>query len=144
MIENIRAMNRSAPKWTPRALSIAAVGLVALAGCGSSKPSYCTDRSNLQSSIQGLTSLNASSGASALKSQASKIESDATALVNSAKSDFPSETSAIQSSVTAFKSAIGGLSSSPSSGEIATVASAGAGVVNSVKSFMNATSSKCS
>src|SRR5437763_15710830 len=44
---------------------------------------------------QGLTSFNPSGGISGLKSQVQKIQSDATALVNSAKGDFPSETSAI-------------------------------------------------
>ena len=78
--------------------------IVALAGCGSSKPAYCTDRTNLNNSIKGLTSLTASSGISGLKSQVNMIQSDATAVVNSAKSDFPSETSAITSSVDALKS----------------------------------------
>jgi hypothetical protein len=127
-----------------RVFSIAAIGLVALAGCGSSKPSYCTDRSNLESSIKGLSNFNVSSGVSGLKSEASKIQSQATALVNSAKSDFPSETSAIKSSVSALESAVKGLSSSPSSAQIAAVATAGSSVVNSVTSFMNASSSKCS
>ncbi len=120
------------------------VGLVALAGCGSSKPGYCTDRSNLENSIKGLTSLNVSSGLSGLQSQLKKIETDATSLVNSAKNDFPSETSAIKSTVAALESAVNALPSSPSAGQIATVASAASSVVSSVKSFTDATSSKCS
>jgi hypothetical protein len=126
-------------------LAFAAVaGLVALAGCGSSKPGYCSDRTSLQNSIKGLTNLNASSGISGLESQLTKIQSDATALVNSAKSDFPSQTSAITSSVDALKTAVQGLSSSPSAAQIATVARDASNVVNSVKSFTDATSSKCS
>ena len=139
-----RWVHLGAGSWRARAVWIAVVGLVALAGCGSSKPAYCTDRSNLESSVKGLTSLSLSSGVSGLQSQAKKIQSDATALVSSAKSDFPSETSAIKSSVSAFESAVKGLSSSPSAGQIATVASAGSSVVSSVKSFTDATSSKCS
>jgi len=123
---------------------VAVIGVLALAGCGSSKPAYCTDRSNLESSIKGLSSLNVSSGISGLESQLKKIQSDATALVNSAKGDFPSETSAINSSVASLESAVKALPSSPSAGQIATVANAASSVVSSVKSFTDATSSKCS
>jgi hypothetical protein len=58
--------------------------------------------------------------------------------------DGQAETSAITSSVGALKGSVGALPSSPSAGEIATVAKDGAGVVSSVKSFMNASNSKCS
>jgi hypothetical protein len=135
---------RHIPRLRTRIGALAVVGLVALAGCGSSKPGYCTDRSNLENSIKGLTSLNVSSGLSGLQSQLKKIETDATSLVNSAKNDFPSETSAIKSSVAALESAVNALPSSPSAGQIATVASAASSVVSSVKSFTDATSSKCS
>jgi hypothetical protein len=118
----------------------AAATTVALAGCGSSKPAYCTDRTNLQNSVKGLTS----SGVSGLKSQINQIQSDATTLVNSAKSDFPSETSAITSSVSALKNALAALPSSPSAVQVATVTRDAASVVSSVKSFTDASNSKCS
>lgn len=114
-----------------------------LAGCSSGPPAYCADRSSLQSSVKGLTDLNASSGVSGLKAQLSKIQTNATNLVNSARSDFPTETSAITSSVNALKSSVGALSSSPSAGQIATVSKDAASVVSSVSNFMNATNSKC-
>jgi cytochrome c556 len=143
MTFDVRLVSHGGVRWGWRVVSIAAVGLVALAGCGSSKPAYCTDRSNLENSVKGLTSLNASSGISGLQSQLKKIESDSTALVNSAKGDFPSETSAITSSVASLENAVRGLSSSPSAGQIATVTSAATSVANSVNSFTDATSSKC-
>jgi uncharacterized protein involved in exopolysaccharide biosynthesis len=121
-----------------------AAGVVALAGCGSSKPAYCADRTSLENSVKGLTSLNLSSGISGLKSQLSTIESDATALVSSAKSDFPSQTSAITSSVDALESSVAGLPSSLSAAQIATVTKDAASVVSSVRSFTDATSSQCS
>ncbi len=124
--------------------TVAAATVVTLAGCSSSKPAYCTDRTNLNNSVKGLTSLTASSGISGLKSQVNTIQSDATALVNSAKSDFPSQTSAITSSVDALKSAVAALSSSPSAAQIATVTTDAASVVSSVKSFSDASSSQCS
>jgi hypothetical protein len=122
----------------------AAAAVVALAGCGSSKPAYCGDRTNLENSIKGLTSLNVSSGVSGLKTQVTTIQSDASTLVSSAKGDFPSETSAITSSVSALKTSVGALSSSPSALQIATVTKDAASVVSSVKTFMDASNSKCS
>ena len=119
---------------------VAAIAVVALAGCSSGKPSYCTDRANLENSVKGLTS----AGISGLKSQITQIQSDTTALVNSAKSDFPNETSAISSSVSALKNSLAALPSSPSVAQIATVTKDAASVVSSVKSFSNATSSQCS
>jgi len=127
------------------AVCLAVAGLVALAGCGgSSKPTYCSDRSNLESSIKGLTSLNASSGISGLKTQLTTIQSDAAQLVSSAKSDFPSQTSAIKSSVAALQSAVKALPSNPSATQLGPVATAAASVVSSVKSFTDVTSSNCS
>jgi hypothetical protein len=126
------------------ACAVAAGVMVALAGCSSGPPAYCTNRTNLQDSVKGLTSLNASSGVSGLKSQVEKIQSDASAVVSSAKSDFPSETSAITTSVDALKSSVAGLTSSPSAAQIATVTKDAANVVSSVKSFMDASNSKCS
>jgi len=130
-------------------LSLAAgLGVVALAGCSSSSssgpPSYCADRTNLENSIKGLTSLNASSGVSALKSQVTAIQNSASKLVSSAKGDFPSQTSAITSSLNTLKSSVATLSSSPSAAQIVTVTKDAASVVSSVTSFMDASSSKCS
>lgn len=131
-------------QWRVLAACVAATGVVALSGCGgSSKPGYCTDRSNLENSVKGLTALNGSSGLSGLQGQLKKIQSDATAVAGSAQSDFPSETSAVKSSVDALSSAVKGLPSSPSASQIATLAKHASSVVSSVKSFVDATSSKC-
>jgi hypothetical protein len=121
------------------AATVAMAAVVALAGCGSSKPDYCTDRANLQNSVKGLTSASISD----LKSHLTQIQSDATALVQSAKSDFPSQTSAISSSVSALKNSVTALPSDPSKTQIATVTKDAAAVVSSVKSFTDATSSQC-
>ena len=134
-----RACQGGAWVRVPLVLATAAAA-VALAGCGSSKPAYCTDRTNLQNSVKGLTS----SGISGLKSQLKQIQSDASTLVSSAKGDFPSETSAITSSVNTLKSSVTALPSSPSATQIATVTRDAAGVVSSVKSFVDASNSKCS
>jgi hypothetical protein len=134
-----RACQGGAWVRVPLVLATAATA-VALAGCGSSKPAYCTDRTDLQNSVKGLTS----SGISGLKSQLKQIQSDASTVVSSAKGDFPSETSAITSSVNTLKSSVTALPSSPSAAQIATVTKDAAGVVSSVKSFVDASNSKCS
>jgi hypothetical protein len=131
--------------WARAALAlVAAVVAIAMVGCSSSSPpAYCTNRTNLENSVKGLTHLNVSSGISGLETQLKKIESDATSLVNSAKGDFPSQTSAITSSVDALKTAVAQVSSGPTAANIAALTTAAGGVVSSVKSFTDATSSKC-
>lgn len=125
--------------------SVAVLALVAATGCGSSsKPAYCTSRANLESSIKGLTDLNAGSGLSGLQAQLTKIQNDANTVVSSAKSDFPNETSAIKTSVSALTDTIKAFPSSPSATEIATLARQAAGAVTAVQNFYNSTSSKCS
>ncbi len=108
------------------------------------EPSYCSDRSTLESSVKGLTSAATSGDVSALKSQVATIKSDATSLVDSAKGDFPSQTSAIKSSVDTLDGAVNALPPSPSAAQVAAIATDAASVVSSVKSFSDATSSKCS
>ena len=124
---------------------VATAALITAAGCGSSssKPAYCSDRSTLESDVQGLSVPTSSSDITNLKTQLATIQSQATALVNSAKSDFPSETSAIKSSVDTLSSAVKALPSSPSTSQIAAIGVDAVAVTSSVKSFTDATSSKC-
>ena len=103
--------------------TVAAGTLIALAGCGSSsKPAYCTDRTNLENSVKNLPSVTSSSGVSGLKSQINTIVSDANSVVSSAKSDFPSQTSAVKTSVDALQTAVKALPSSPSATQVAAIA----------------------
>jgi hypothetical protein len=135
---------RMGSRWA-LASCVAVLGVVALAGCGgSSKPAYCTNRANLESSVKGLTNLSVSSGLSGLEAQLTKIQSDANALASSAKSDFPNETSAIKSSVDTLATTVKTLPSSPSAANIATVGTQAASAVTAVQNFYNATKSKCS
>jgi hypothetical protein len=135
---------------TRRGVSLVLVAFVApalaagMSACSSSPPAYCSNRENLQSSVNGLKNLNSSSGVSGLKAQLAKIQTDATNVVNSAKSDFPSQTSAITSTVNALKSSVSALSSSPSASQIATVTKDAGNVVTSVNNFISASNSKCS
>lgn len=126
----------------PLALSIA---VALLAGCGgSSKPSYCSAVTNLESSIKALPSTNiVQNGTSALKSAVSKVQTDANAVVSDAKNDFPSETDALKSSVNALAGTVTTLASSPTAATAAQLPGEISAVATSVKSFTSATSSKC-
>ena len=140
-----RQPHHVAGKWTARSVCIAASALVVLAGCGSSsKPAYCSARADLENSINGVSSLSPSSGVSALQTQFEKIKTDADKVATQAKSDFPAQTSAIKTSVDALTSAVNALTANPSATQIATVASAASTAVSSIKSFVDASRSKCS
>ena len=138
-------MGRREPPSLAVALFAAAavVGALALAGCGSSAPAYCSNRDSLQNSVKGLTSSITSGDFSSVKTQVDAIQSDASSVVSSAKSDFPSETSAITSSLDALESSLKALPSSPSAAQVSVVAHDAASVVSSIKNFMNASNSKC-
>ena len=125
-------------------LAVVAMTCLALTGCGgASKPAYCSDRADLENSIKGLTSLNASSGLSGLEAQLEKIQTAATSLTNSAKSDFSAETSAIKSSLSALTTTVKGLPANPSASQVGTIAKQTSAFISSVQSFTNSTSSKC-
>jgi hypothetical protein len=146
---NTMGRERSRPgarrAWVPvPGAMVTAVVLIALAGCGSSKPAYCSDRTNLENSVKNLPSSVSSSGISGLASQITTIKSQATTLVSSAKSDFPTETSAVKTSVDALASAVKALPSSPSATQLAAIGLDATNVVSSVKSFTDNSKSKCS
>ena len=131
----------------PRFLAaLAVVGVtLALAGCGSSKPSYCSNVSDLESSVKDLGNVDVSrGGVSALETQLKKVESSANDVVSSAKSDFPDETSAMSSSLKSLDTAVSQAGSSPSAATIAALGVDVKDVVTAVDSFTKATNSKCS
>jgi hypothetical protein len=145
--KNVEISRRVMGRATMRtALATAAAGtLIALGGCGSSsKPAYCSDRTNLENSVKSLPSVTSSGGVSGLKSQINTIVSDANSVVSSAKSDFPTQTTAVKTSVDALQTAVKALPSSPSATQVAAIATNAASVVSSVKSFTDASKSKCS
>lgn len=138
-----RGAARGQPPWliVPAVLSIAAL---LLAGCGSSKPAYCSSVKNLETSIKDLKNVDViATGTNGLKSALSKIETDAKAVVGEAEADFPSQTSPVTSSLSSLTSTVKQLSGTQSA---ATVVKLGQGIeatVSAVQSFLSATSSKC-
>lgn len=131
----------------PKLVVVPVAAAVALAACGgSSKPGYCSDRSTLEQSVKDIGNVKVTQrgGVKQLQSQLQTVETNAKKVTSSAKSDFPSETSAIDTSVNGLKASIQGLGSSPSTTQVAAVATNAKAVVDSVQSFVKATDSKCS
>ena len=119
---------------------------VAIAGCGSDEPGYCSDRSQLEQSVRALDDgeILRQGGVQDLRTKLQAVEADARALVDSAKDDFPSETGALESSVDGLKTAVQQLPSSPSPQQVALVAADAKAVVTSFQDFKDASNSNCS
>jgi hypothetical protein len=127
-----------------KALLALSITAAVLAGCGSSKPSYCSSVKDLENSIKALPSTDViQNGVSGLQSALTKVQDNATAAVNDAKGDFPSETTALKTSVNELANSVKALGSSPSPAAVVQVGTQASAVVTAVKNFTSATSSKC-
>jgi tRNA A58 N-methylase Trm61 len=124
-------------------LCVLAAAVLPVAGCGDSKPSYCSKADQLELAVKDLSEIDLSNGVTSVTSAASKLESSATAAVDAAKADFPNETGRIESSVSSLKTAVDQLSSSPSTSQIATLALDIKSVVDAVDGFVSQTKKKC-
>jgi hypothetical protein len=126
------------------AFAAASVVALPLTGCG--EPDYCSDRSNVEQSVKGLTDLQLteSGGVDRLKSQVDKVQSDAKQVASSAKSDFPSETDQLESSVSTLERSVQALPPSPSSEELKGLAPEVTAVAGASRKFTTATGSECS
>ena len=117
----------------------------ALAGCGSSKPSYCTNVDNLKTSVKALPSTSVvQNGLSSLESAVTKVTTNTQKVVSSAKSDFPNETTALKNSVQTLSTTVKQAVDSPSSGTLAQIPGQVSAVVTAAKNLEKATTSKCS
>ncbi|HEY1517019.1 MAG TPA: hypothetical protein VGF91_11410 [Solirubrobacteraceae bacterium] len=127
------------------ALAIA-LPVIVLAACGgSSKPSYCSSVSNLESSIKALPSTNiVQTGLNGLETAVSKVQTDAQTAVNAAKSDFPTETSALKSSIDALSATVKSAVNAPTPATIAQIPAQASAAITAVNNFQSATKSKCS
>jgi hypothetical protein len=134
------------PRKTAQAVAAVVLSATAIAACGgSSKPSYCSSVSTLESSIKALPSTNViQNGVSALESAVSKVQTEAQTAVNDAKSDFPTETSALKSSVDTLSATVKKAVSSPSPATLVQLPAQVSAVVTAANNFQSATKSKCS
>jgi hypothetical protein len=134
------------PRKTAQTAAALVLGVAVLAACGgSSKPSYCSSVSTLESSIKALPSTNIlQTGLNGLETAVSKVQTDAQTAINSAKSDFPTETSALKSSITALSSTVKSAVSTPTPATIAQIPAQVSATITAVNNFQSATKSKCS
>ena len=137
-----RVSRRTYGRWLTALLLVGAALVVA--GCGSSKPAYCSDRANLEKSVKQLPGLASSANLSGLKTEASKIQTQATTLVDSAKHDFPTESGALERDIDTLISSIKNLPSNPATQDYATIALSAATAVSAINNFNGATNAKCS
>lgn len=125
------------------------MALLALAlfsiGCGdSSKPDYCSNVSDLQGSVDELSSVKLESGAvETLKADLEKIQTNANAVVSSAKQDFPNETSALKSSVSDLSARVNQLPAAPTPQQLLGLGSEIKTTVTAAQELSSATESAC-
>lgn len=127
------------------ALALPAAALM-VAGCGGDdKPDYCSDVSDLQSSVDELKSvdLGGTDTLSTVQTDVEAIQSDSNAVVSSAKADFPDETSALESSVSTLSTSVKELPASPTAEQLLALAPQIASTVSAADNLKSATSSAC-
>ncbi|MGH2966742.1 MAG: hypothetical protein ACRDMH_15360 [Solirubrobacterales bacterium] len=126
------------------AVALAAAVSVAADCGGSSKPAYCSNVSDLQSSVNTLKSVQLQSGVlSTLQTDLQTVQTNADAVVSSAKADFPSQTSALESSVLSLSTAIQKLPSSATPQQLAALVPKINTTVTAAQDLQSATSSAC-
>ena len=98
----------------PPLLALAALAATLLvAGCGSSKPAYCSDLSNLEASVKALGDVNVvQNGVGALTTALDKVKTNAQAFASSAKGALQPQANALESSVQAVGTSLTQLTSS--------------------------------
>ena len=120
--------------------------LIALlvSGCGgSSKPAYCSDKSDFNSAVNDLKNVKITDPSS-VQSAIQKVESTGKTLVSSAKSDFPTESSAISSSLSSLETTLKQLpNSSTTTAALKQLPAEIIATKSALDSFSSASKSKC-
>ena len=124
--------------------ALLAVALL-VAGCGSdSKPDYCSNVSDLQSSVDELSNVRLESGVlGTLEANLKKIQANANVVVSSAKQDFPSETSALKSSVSELSTTVNQLPPAPTPRQLLGLGAQIQSTVTAAQELSSATESAC-
>lgn len=126
------------------ALSLTAAAL--FAGCGTSKPAYCTQVSDFHNSVSALEKQEISiTNASGVLSAVDNVGTSAKALATALKGEFATQISAIESSLSAIGKSLGDATGSLSAAKQAIVSIPGE--VNTLKraaaEIQQVTKSKC-
>jgi len=114
------------------------------AGCGSSKPAYCTDASQLKTSVQDLGNVDINvHDLSSVNTAVSKVQADANKFAADAKSAYPSQTTALQNSLSSLQTAVKSAMSQPSVTTVAAVVSSVTQVKTAADNVQTAVKGTC-
>lgn len=122
------------------AIAVAIAISVSVSACGSSKPKFCADVTDLQKSVGAI---DLSGGLSSVKTQLQGIKSETNQLIASARSDFPQQTSDIRTALNRLTTSGQAAVASPSASNLAAVAADGKALVDAIDTFSSDTKSKC-
>ena len=146
MRAHVRPAHRPGPRgWAllPAAVLILALSGLA-AGCGSSKPAYCTDASQLKTSVQDLGNVNINvHDLSSVDTAVSTVQADAEKFATDAKSAYPSQATALKNSVSGLETAVKSAMSQPSVTTVAAVVSSVTQVKAAAGSVQSAVKGAC-
>jgi hypothetical protein len=116
---------------------------LAIAGCGSDKPSYCTATSDLKDDAGKVVDDATSANFAAVQADVNQVKTQAQTVVDDAKADFPSETDSVDSSVNVLVNSVNSLGDSPSAEDLLTVGTQAAAAVKAIDTLHSAISDKC-
>ena len=124
-------------------LALALSGLAA--GCSSSKPAYCTDATNLKTSVSNLGNVDvAKNGLGSLQTALSSVQTSAKTFTDDAKSAFPSQTAALNTALSGLATTIKSAKGQPPATAAEAVVPAVIQAKNSASALQSAVSGKCS
>jgi hypothetical protein len=130
-------------RWLLFAAAVLVLSGVA-AGCGSSKPAYCTAASQLKTSVHDLGNVTVNvSDLGSVKTAVSKVQANAKTFASEAKSAYPSQITALRTSLSGLQAAVKSALGQPSLTAVAAVVSAVTQVKTSAANLQNAASGKC-
>ena len=126
-------------------LPVAALALSGFtAGCGSSKPAYCTAASQLKTSVQDLGNVTVNvHDLSSVNTAVSKVQADAKTFASEAQSAYPSQTTALKTSLSGLQTAVTSAMGQPSLTTVAAVVSSVTQVKTAASALQSAASGKC-
>jgi hypothetical protein len=113
-------------------------------GCSSSKPAYCTDASQLKTSVQDLGNVTVNvNDLSSVNTAVSKVQANAKKFASDAKSAYPSQTTALKTSLSSLETAVKSAMAQPSLTTVAAVVSSVTQVKTAADNVQTAVKGKC-
>ena len=113
-------------------------------GCSSSKPAYCTDASQLKTSVQDLGNVTVNvNDLSSVNTAVSKVQADAKKFASDVKSAYPSQTTALQNSLSSLETAVKSAMAQPSVTTVAAVVSSVTQVKTAADNVQSAVKGTC-